>query len=264
MENGVFWDFTPCGSCKNFDAAKRIYRCTSFSLLREQIHYTRCELDAVSRELLKLHQLLASTLSAVDWDLIDRITNEKILCLADDVKDRHCRKFMQLHKTQNPTDPPDTSRTVINLSGVPLEEAACSTLSKGLNYAVAPGCIPAKDFLCGVEKAIVTLPEETAVEIRQETVRILKGSRQPKDNLTGAERRALRSLKANASLTVLPADKGNADVVMGTLDYNRKIDTLLQDKAYAMLKKDPTESTERKTVLLFRKSSFPEEVCQQV
>jgi hypothetical protein len=147
---------------------------------------------------------------------------------------------------------------------VPLEEAACSALSKGLNYAVAPGRIPAKDFLCGVEKAIVTLPEETADEIRQEAVRILKGSRQPKDNLTGAKRRALRSLKANDSLTILPADKGNIAVVLGTSDYNKKITTLLQDKAYTKLRKDPTESIERKTVLLLKKSSFPEEVCQQV
>jgi hypothetical protein len=106
--------------------------------------------------LLKLHLLLASTLSAGDWDLIDRITNE-VLRLADDVRVRHCRKFMQLHKNQHPTGPPDTNRTVINLSGVPLEEAACSAMSKGLNYAVAPGRIPAKDFLCGVEKAIATL-----------------------------------------------------------------------------------------------------------
>jgi hypothetical protein len=171
---------------------------------------------------------------------------------------------MQLHKTQHPTGPPDTSRIVINLCRVPLEEAVCSALSKGLNYAVAPGRIPAKNFLCGVEMAIGTLPDETAEEIRQETVRILKGSRQPKDNLTVAERRAFRSLKANASHTVLPADKGNAAVVMGTSDYNRKIATLLQNKAYSMFKKDPTESIELKTVLLLKKSSFPEEVCQQV
>jgi hypothetical protein len=175
--------------------------------------------------LLKLHLLLARTLSAGNWDLIDRITNEKILHLADDVRARHCRKFMQLQKTQHPTGPPDTSRTVINL------RAACSALSKGLNYAVASGRIPAKDFLCGEEKAIVTLPEETAEEIQQETVSILKGSCQPKDNLTGTERRALRSLKANDSLTILPVDKGNAAVVLGTSDYNKKIATLLQDKA---------------------------------
>jgi hypothetical protein len=146
---------------------------------------------------------------------------------------------------------------------LPLEEAACSALSKGLNYAVAPARILVKDFLCGVEKAIRTLPEEAVKEIRQETVRILKGSRQPKHNLSGAERRALRSLKANDLLTVLSADKGNAAVVMGTSDYNKEIATLLQDKAYAKLKKDLTESIERKTVLLPKKSSFPE-VCQQV
>jgi hypothetical protein len=43
------------------------------------------------------------------------------------------------------------------------------------------------------------------------------------------------------------------------LDYNQEIATLLQEKAYATL-----ESTERKTVLLLKKSSFAEEVCQQV
>jgi hypothetical protein len=68
---------------------------------------------------------------------------------------------------------------------------------------------------------------------------VLKDSRQPKDNLIDAERRALRSLKANDSLTVLPADKGNAAVVLGTSDYNKNIATLLQDKAYEKLKKIP-------------------------
>jgi hypothetical protein len=87
---------------------------------------------------------------------------------------------------------------------------------EGLNFAVAPASVPVKDILCWVEKAIRALPEETAEEIRQETVRILKGSRKPKDNLTSAERRALRALKTNAALTVLPADKGNAVVVLGT------------------------------------------------
>jgi hypothetical protein len=72
-----------------------------------------------------------------------------------------------------------------------LEEAAYSALSKGLNFAVAPESIPVKDILCGVEKTIMALTEETAEEIRQETATILKGSNKPKDNLTCAERRAL-------------------------------------------------------------------------
>jgi hypothetical protein len=98
----------------------------------------------------------------------------------------------------------------------------------GLNYAMTPGHIPVKEFLCHVENAIGTLPEETAEEYRQETVRILKGSLHPKDSLTGDERRALQSLKASDLLTILLADKGNAAMVLGTSDYKQKITTLLQ------------------------------------
>ncbi|PNF41399.1 hypothetical protein B7P43_G14428 [Cryptotermes secundus] len=233
-------------------------------MLRERIHQTRRELDAVSRELIKLHLLVARVLSADDWDLIDRITTQKAVNIGDQARARQCKKFINLQKTQHPPQLHENKKTVVNLSGVPLEEAAYSALSKGLNFAVAPSSIPVKDILCGVEKAVMVLPEETAEEIRQETVRILKGSNKPKDNLTGAERRALRALKSNETLTVLPADKGNAAVVLATSDYNQKIAALLEDKTYRKLKKDPTDSIERKTLLLLKKSPFPEEICQQL
>jgi hypothetical protein len=51
-------------------------------------------------------------------------------------------------------------------------------------------------------------------------------------------------------LTGLPADKGNGTVVLCTSDYNRKITSLLEDKAYKKLKKNPIDSIECKTVLL--------------
>jgi hypothetical protein len=173
---------------------------------------------------------------------------------------RHYKKFQHLHKAQHPPRPPDNKKTVVNLSEVPLEEAACSAL----NFAVAPAFVPIKDILYRVEEAIGALPEEAAKEIRQKTVRILKSSRKPKDNLSGAERRALRALKANEVLTVLPAEEVNVAVVLGISDYNRKIAALMEDKTYKKLKKDPTDSIERKTVLLLKKSLTAEEVCQQL
>jgi hypothetical protein len=117
-----------------------------------------------------------------------------------------------------------------------------------------------KDILCGVEKTILTLPEE----IRQETVRIVNGCRQPKDNLTAAERRAIRSLKANETLIVLLADKGNTAPLLGTSHFNQKLASLLQDKAYMKLENDPTDSIDHKTVLLLMKIPFEVEVCQQL
>jgi hypothetical protein len=147
---------------------------------------------------------------------------------------------------------------------MPLEEAACLALSKGLNYIVTPTILLVEDILCGVEKGIAALPEETAKKVQQETVRNLKGLCKPKDNLTRAVKRALWALNDSDALTVLPNDKGNVTVVLDTADYNWKIGALLENQAYRKLKKDPTESVECKTVLLLKKSSISQKVCQQI
>jgi hypothetical protein len=114
--------------------------------------------------------------------------------------------------------------------------------------------LPIEDFLSGVEKAVCALLEEAAEEVRQETVRILKASKKPRDNLSGAERRALRTLRTNADLMVLPADKGN--VVFNTSDYKQKSEALLGAPTNRRLPKDPTEAVERNTTLLLKQSSF--------
>jgi hypothetical protein len=130
-------------------------------------------------------------------------------------------------------------RIADDVSEIIVEEAVYFSVSKGLNYAVVPGRIAIMNVHCGVEKAIGTLPEETAEEVRQETFRILEGSSQLKYNLTGAERMALQCLKGNDLLAVLPADNGNGAVDLGTSDYNLNIAILLQDKAYTKLKTIP-------------------------
>jgi hypothetical protein len=78
------------------------------------------------------------------------------------------------------------------------------------------------------------------------------------------DRRALRTLRTNADITILPADKGNAAVVLNTSDYNRKIWALLGALTYRTLAKDPTEAVERKTTLILKKSSLTEEIIQQL
>jgi len=85
-----------------------------------------------------------------------------------------------------------------------------------------------------------------------------------KDNLTKNERMAFRTLKDNTHLTILPADKGDATVILNTMDYKLKIASLLEDSAYKKLNKDPTDSIERKTTQLLKKSSLPEDLCKQL
>jgi len=83
-------------------------------------------------------------------------------------------------------------------------------------------------------------------EARQETVRIIKSSSRPRDNLTKAKREALRTLKKNTDLAILPADKGNATVILYTVDYKQKITSLFEDPFYKWLTRYATEWTESK------------------
>jgi hypothetical protein len=101
-----------------------------------------------------------------------------------------------------------------------------------------------------------------AEEARQENVRIIKSSSKPRDNLTRAETKALRKLKKNTELTILPAD-------IGCVSQHRGLKTedtpLIKDQFYRRLARDSTESTERKATLLFlKKSTLTEDISEQV
>ncbi|XP_078384814.1 uncharacterized protein LOC144667294 [Oculina patagonica] len=59
-------------------------------------------------------------------------------------------------------------------------------------------------------------------------------------------RDALKSLKEDESITVLPADKGRASVVMDADTYRTKMSTLIENGPYQLLNKDPTDRLTRK------------------
>jgi hypothetical protein len=137
--------------------------------------------------------------------------------MGEDSKARQLKKFARLYKKQHPTTK-TTRETVINLSDQKLDDALSSLLQKGLNFAVTPRSTSIEDILAGVEKAVLSLPAEMAEKARQKTVRLIKNSSRPRDNPRKTERVALQSLKDNANLTILPADKSNATVVLNTTD----------------------------------------------
>ena len=172
--------------------------------------------------------------------------------MGEDSKARQLKKFTRLLKKQHPTTN-TIKETAINLSDQKLDDAVYSLLQKDLNFVVTPRSTTIEDILAGVEKAALSLPVEKAEEARQETVRIMKNSSWPRDNLRTTERAALKTFKDNFNLTILPADKGNTTVVLNTSDYEQKIPSLQEDSAYRTLTKDPTDSIERKTILLLKK-----------
>lgn len=66
------------------------------------------------------------------------------------------------------------------------------------------------------------------------------------NNMSRQEKTALWELKGNEKLVVLPADKGNASVVLDLAVYQEKEGEVLQDAAYARINNDPMKLTEWK------------------
>ncbi|XP_011859451.1 PREDICTED: uncharacterized protein LOC105556945 [Vollenhovia emeryi] len=148
--------------------------------------------------------------------------------------------------------------TVKNLSSQTLSPAETAILAKGHNFAVTPSRIPTEEIISQIETAIFHLPPEAGNNIRQQSAQILRKAKLSIQNINREERLALRSIKQNDDILILPADKGNTTVVMDKKDYHNKVNTLLSDaQVYKKLKRDPTTSVEKKTSSLIKKANLP-------
>ncbi|XP_011864941.1 PREDICTED: uncharacterized protein LOC105560403, partial [Vollenhovia emeryi] len=97
-------------------------------------------------------------------------------------------------------------------------------LAKGHNFAVTPSRIPTEEIISQIETAIFQLPPEAGSNIRQQSAQILRKAKLPIQNFNREERLALRSLRQNDDILILPADKGNATVVMDKRDYHTNVE----------------------------------------
>ncbi|KAG8237323.1 hypothetical protein J437_LFUL014488, partial [Ladona fulva] len=222
------------------------------------------ELAKNANKLLSLHLELASVLAPRDWDYIDCCTTAQTEILLKKNTKRQIKKFNKISEHNTTTESPDTRRILINLSKEELDEDMKSVLSKGLNFVPTPKNIPYKDFIGGIEGAVRKLTLEVAEEVRNEVSMALKRAVQPKANLTRGEREALNKLRRNTSLVVLPADKGNATVLLTREEYKEKLLHILEDSAYRLINRDPTDSIMRKTSSLIRQSGLPEETIRKI
>ena len=108
----------------------------------------------------------------------------------------------------SPVDTPyvDKANWVVNLSSRSLSDAEKALLKKGLNFAVTPANIPATEIIAKVEAAVRQLDTEQADTVRRALNGILQQAEPPEPNITKEMRDALKSLKEDQSIMVLPAE----------------------------------------------------------
>ena len=91
------------------------------------------------------------------------------------------------------------------------------------------------------------LSESAKDNIRSRIASTVQSASLPDNNLTKDEQQALKRLKNDNNIVILPTDKGRVTVVMDKTDYFDKMNALVNDKqTYEELKRDPTPALQRK------------------
>ena len=149
-------------------------------------------------------------------------------------------------------------RWVKNVSSRSLTKQEINLLRKGGGFAVTPRELPHVDFITATECACKNLAKGEAISLRAEIVEELGKVKVPTSNLTPEEWRAMKKLREDDDILVLPADKGKCLVVMDTKEYIRKMEEKLSDETtYKKIEKDPTE--EIKTAISSHLNKIKEE-----
>ncbi|BHF75559.1 hypothetical protein SprV_0501865500 [Sparganum proliferum] len=87
--------------------------------------------------------------------------------------------------------------------------------------------------------------DETKNLIRHQVSSLLMAHR-PRDVLSKVERDALKELRVDNDLVIVPADKGRSTVVLDRTDYNQKAKSLLEDRqSYVPCESNPTKTLTR-------------------
>ena len=106
--------------------------------------------------------------------------------------------------------------------------------------------IPTLEIIAATEATASQLNTDTAQLLRHKMSSILSTAKPPKSNLSKELHKSVKSLREDHNIVILPADKGNATVVLDRTDYVNKMESLLEDNAYKKVKRNPTSKVETK------------------
>ena len=194
----------------------------------------------------KLKELIPTSLLDTLTTIADKRANKTTEQHHAIVQSKLTRLQHAAHKKRHKTD----KNWVRNISSRPLDENETQVLSYGLKHSVTPKRIPTDDIVSSVESVLARqreLPESTKDDIRSRIASTLQSASLTDCNLTKDELHALRRLRNDKDIVILPADKGRVTVVMDKKDYTDKMDSLVNDKqTYEPLKRDPTPALQRR------------------
>ena len=144
---------------------------------------------------------------------------------------------------------------VVNMSNEHITNDELELLSLGLKFTPTPMNDPSTDIVSRIQPTIRNLPNSMQSSIANDISHLLHTPLK-RDNLQPHQRRALKNRKAKKQrLRILPADKGNATVLLSHEQYHSKMTEHMSSGPYTLLQRDSTSSLPGNVDCILKKTS---------
>ena len=212
--------------------------------LNEYIQDGYKKLKECNREIERMRAELINTIS---WPLFCQLQDAISTRM---INFRHNAKLRLIQKFENLVDDHrqcDLTKKnwIKNISNYNPTSFEKKVLEKGLNYAIPNFKRDVPKFIATVEGITneirdISLEEKTI--LRHQICIAINSAPKKFSNISKVERDAIKSLKSNSDIMIVPADKGCATVIINTNDYKEKVKNHLADSnTYITMDKDPSD-----------------------
>ena len=238
----------------NNEEGKEIAARSSKSFLKARISQNIRKITSLENDMMNHKIKISQELDEEYMSAVDKLREKAFQDMTEKCKIRQKKKFELILSRSSTRSAQKQDRYkekwIVNNSSRVLSEREKEVLSKGLNFSPAPTRIPIPEIVVAVEeglrKVISTVDNDKNVA-RKTIIDVLSKTKIPVTNITQEERKALKELKKDESIIILPADKGKATVILDRKEYDEKISAMLSEtNKYKELKRDPAPALERK------------------
>ena len=186
----------------------RVARHCSLLFVSAQIGRNHQKIHRLGQQLPVQSRSLSHLMAPEDFSALESLRVLAQYRETEKCKSRQKRKFERLlNRSRGKRAGGSSERWVVNLSNKQLQPDELSVLEKGLNFAPTPNRVPYKEMVAAVENGLRRLPDDVADAARLRVVGILSQARASTSNLSIGERRAIKQLRDDESILILPADK---------------------------------------------------------
>ena len=153
------------------------------------------------------------------------------------------QNLLKISSNNTFSDSHNPDRVILNFSSCKLTDDEKNVLCKGLNFSVKLGLIEYSEFLLPFELLFWDIKREdlcnkdmSVIKTRLRDTELtsyknFSSGREPPENLTSSEFKALKRLSKNKDIVIQKADKGNTVVILDKCSYISAIEEILNDNS---------------------------------